>query len=344
MGLGFLNFLSSDIGIDLGTANTLIYVKNKGIVVNEPSIIALEENTDRIVAVGHDARLMLGRTHQGIQTIRPLKDGVIADFEATEIMIREFIKKANVNRMMIGRIVVCVPSGITEVEKRAVRDSAERAGAREVDLVAEAMASAIGVGLEIDAPIGNMIVDIGGGTSEIAVISLNGIVNHTSIRIGGDEMNQSIVQYFKKNFNLLIGEKTAEDIKCSIGSAAPLDEEIKSEVKGRDLIDGIPKTIEITSQEIREALNDSIVTIVEAVKLSLERTPPELASDILDRGIILTGGGALLRNLDVRLREDTSMAILVAEDPLTCVARGCGKILDNPEAYEKVLLRQKRMV
>jgi rod shape-determining protein MreB and related proteins len=344
MGLGFLNFLSSDIGIDLGTANTLIYVKDKGIVVNEPSIIALEENTDRIVAVGHDARLMLGRTHHGIQTIRPLKDGVIADFEATEIMIREFIKKANVNRMMIGRIVVCVPSGITEVEKRAVRDSAERAGAREVDLVAEAMASAIGVGLEIDAPIGNMIVDIGGGTSEIAVISLNGIVNHTSIRIGGDEMNQAIVQYFKKNFNLLIGEKTAEDIKCNVGSAAPLEEEIISEVKGRDLIDGIPKTIEITSQEIREALNDSIVTIVEAVKLSLERTPPELASDILDRGIILTGGGALLRNLDVRLREDTSMAIHVAEEPLTCVARGCGKILDTPEVYEKVLLRQKRAI
>jgi len=344
MGLGFLNFLSSDIGIDLGTANTLIYVKGRGIVVNEPSIIALEENTDRIVAVGHDARLMLGRTHHGIQTIRPLKDGVIADFEATEIMIREFIKKANVNRMMVGRIVVCVPSGITEVEKRAVRDSAERAGAREVDLVAEAMASAIGVGLEIDAPIGNMIVDIGGGTSEIAVISLNGIVNHTSIRIGGDEMNQAIVQYFKKNFNLLIGEKTAEDIKCSIGSAAPLEEEIKSEVKGRDLIDGIPKTIEISSKEIREALNDSISTIVEAVKLSLERTPPELASDILDRGIILTGGGALLKNLDVRLREDTSMAIHIAEDPLTSVARGCGKILDSPETYEKVLLRQKRVV
>ena len=204
------------------------------------------------------------------------------------------------------------------------------------------MASAIGVGLEIDAPVGNMIVDIGGGTAEIAVISLNGIVNHTSIRVGGDEMNQAIVQYFKKNFNLLIGEKSAEDIKCTIGSAAPLEEEIKTEVKGRDLVDGIPKTIEITSQEIREALNDSVSTVVEAVKLSLERTPPELASDILDRGIILTGGGALLRNLDARLREDTSMAIHVAEDPLTCVVRGCGKILDHPEQYEKVLLRQKR--
>lgn len=342
MALSFLNFLSSDIGIDLGTANTLIYVKGKGIVVNQPSIIALEDNSDRIMAVGQEARQMLGRTHHGIHTIRPLKDGVIADFEATEIMMREFIKKANVNRMMIGRIVVCVPSGITEVEKRAVRDTAERAGAREVDLVAEAMASAIGVGLEIDAPVGNMIIDIGGGTSEIAVISLNGIVNHTSIRVGGDEMSHAIIQHFKKNFNLLIGEKSAEDLKCTIGSAMVLDEEINTEIKGRDLIDGIPKTIEITSQEIRNALNDPINTIIEALKLSLERTPPELASDILDRGIILTGGGALLKGLDARLREETSMAIHVAEDPLTCVVDGCGKILDHPEQYEKVLLKNKR--
>ncbi len=344
MGLSFFNFFSSDIGIDLGTANTLIYIKGKGIVVNEPSIIALEDNSEKVVAVGSEARQMLGRTHQGISTIRPLKDGVIADFEATEIMIREMIKAANVNRMMIGKILVCVPSGITEVEKRAVRDSAERAGAREVELVAEAMASAIGVGLQIDEPVGNMIVDIGGGTSEIAVISLNGIVNHTSIRIGGDEMNLAIIQFFKKNFNLLIGEKTAEDIKCNIGSATTLEEEKKAEVKGRDLIDGIPKTIEISSAEIREALDDSIQSIVEAVKLSLERTPPELASDILDRGIILTGGGALLNNLDVRLREETSMAIHVADDPLTCVARGCGKILDEPEKYDKVLLKQRRSV
>jgi len=342
MGLSFFSFFSSDIGIDLGTANTLIYVKGKGIVVNEPSIIALEENNDHVIAVGNEARQMLGRTHQDITTIRPLKDGVIADFEATEIMIREFIKKANVNRMMIGKIVVCVPSGITEVEKRAVRDSAERSGAREVELVAEAMASAIGVGLDIDEAVGNMIVDIGGGTSEIAVISLSGIVNHTSIRIGGDEMNQAIIQYFKKNHNLLIGEKTAEDIKCNIGSAAALEENVSTEVKGRDLIDGIPKTVEVDSTDIQEALDDSIQTIVEAVKLSLERTPPELASDILDRGIILTGGGALLRNLDVRLREDTSMAIHVADDPLTCVARGCGKILDEPERYEKVLLKHRR--
>ncbi len=342
MGLSFLNFFSSDIGIDLGTANTLIYVKGKGIVVNEPSIIALEENSDKVIAVGDEARQMLGRTHQDIVTIRPLKDGVIADFEANEIMIREFIKKANINRMMLGKIVVCVPSGITEVEKRAVRDSAERAGAREAHLVAEAMASAIGVGLDIQEPIGNMIVDIGGGTAEIAVISLNGIVHHTSIRVGGDEMNQAIIHYFKKNYNLLIGEKSAENLKCDIGSAAPLEEEMTTEVKGRDLVDGIPKTIEVTSQQIRSALNDSIMTIIDAIKLSLERTPPELASDILDRGIILTGGGALLRNLDIRIREETSMPIHVAEDPLTCVARGCGSILDEPDRYDKVLLKQRR--
>jgi len=344
MGLTFLNFFSSDIGIDLGTANTLIYVKDKGIVVNEPSIIALEENTGRVVAVGSEAQQMLGRTHKDITTIRPLKDGVIADFEATEIMIRELIRSANVNRMMIGKIIVCVPSGITEVEKRAVRDSAERAGAREVDLVAEAMASAIGVGLEINEPMGNMIVDIGGGTSEVAVISLNGIVNHTSIRVGGDEMNEAIIQYFKKQHNLLIGEKTAENIKCSIGSAAPFEEELKAEIKGRDLIDGIPKTIEIDSAQIREALDDSVGTIVEAIKLSLERTPPELASDILDCGIILSGGGSLLKNFDERLRRDTSMAIHIAEDPLTCVARGCGKILDEPEKYEKAILRNRRSI
>ena len=344
MAFSFLNFLSSDIGIDLGTANTLLYIKGKGITINEPSIIALEENTDKVVAVGAEARQMLGRTHQDIVTIRPLKDGVIADFEATEIMIREFIKKANVNRMMIGRVVICVPSGITEVEKGAVRDSAERAGGREVDLVAEAMAAAIGVGLDISEPMGNMIVDIGGGTSEIAVISLNGIVHHNSIRVGGDEMNQAIIQHFKRNHNLLIGEKTAENIKYTIGSAAPLEEEMDQEVKGRDLVDGIPKTIVINSKEIRKALNDPIMQIVEAIKMSLERTPPELASDILDRGIILTGGGALLRNLDIRLRQETSMAILIADDPLTCVARGCGNVLENPDKYHKVLVKNRRPI
>jgi rod shape-determining protein MreB len=343
MAFKFLNMLSTDIGIDLGTANSLIYVRGKGIVVNEPSIIALEDEGEKIVAIGNEAREMLGRTHRDIVTIRPLKDGVIADFEATEIMMRELIRKASINRMLIGRIVVDVPSGITEVEKRAVRDSAERAGAREVHLVAEAMAAAIGVGLEISAPVGNMIVDIGGGTSEIAVISLNGIVDHASIRVGGDEMNQAIMQYFKKNFNLLIGETTAEIIKCTIGSAMPLPEEIKYEVKGRDLVDGIPKTIEISSVEIREALNDAIQSIVEAVKMSLERIAPELASDILDRGIVLTGGGALLKNIDARMREETSLPVHISDDPLTCVVRGCGKILESFEQYEKVILKQRRM-
>lgn len=342
MAFKFLNMLSTSLGIDLGTANSLIYVLGKGIVVNEPSIIALEDDNNKIVAIGNEAREMLGRTHRDIVTIRPMKDGVIADFEATEIMIRELIKKANVNRMLIGRIVVDVPSGITEVEKRAVRDSAERAGAREVHLVAEAMAAAIGVGLEIGAPVGNMIVDIGGGTSEIAVISLNGIVDHSSIRVGGDEMNQAIMQFFKKNYNLLIGETTAEQIKCNIGSAMPLEEEVRTEVKGRDLVDGIPKTIEISSVEIREALNEAIQTIVEAVKLSLERIAPELASDILDRGIVLTGGGAELKKLDERMREDTSLPVHVADDPITCVVRGCGKILEDFERYEKVLLKQRR--
>ncbi len=341
--MALFNFLSNDIGIDLGTANTLIYVRGKGVVVNEPSIVAFEENNGKVVAVGQEARDMLGRTHRDIITIRPLKDGVIADFEATEVMIREFIKKAKINRISIGRVVVCVPSGVTEVEKRAVRDSAERAGAREVYLVAEAMASAIGIGLEIEKPIGNMIVDIGGGTSEIAVISLGGIVLHSSIRVGGDEMNEAIVQYFKKNYNLLIGEKTAENLKCEIGSALPLDEEISTTVKGRDLVDGIPKTVEVSSAEIREALNEPINTIVEAVKLTLEHTPPELASDILDRGIILSGGGALLRRLDDRIMQETQLPVNVAEDPLTCVARGTGKILDDFPRYHKVIIKNRRL-
>ncbi len=343
MAFGFLNFLSNDIGIDLGTANTLIYVRNRGIVVNEPSIVAFEENNGKVVAVGSEAREMLGRTHQEIVTIRPLKDGVIADFEATEVMMREFIKKAKVNRISIGKIIVCVPSGITEVEKRAVRDSAERAGAREVYLVAEAMASAIGIGLDIEKPMGNMIIDIGGGTSEIAVISLGGIVLHTSIRIGGDEMNDSILQYFKKNYNLLVGEKTAEILKCEIGSVTPMDDEINTKVKGRDLIDGIPKTVEVNSAEIREALMDPVNAIIESIRLTLERTPPELSSDILDHGIILTGGGALLRQLDELIQKETQLPVNIAEDPLTSVARGTGKILSSFNKFQKALLKTKRI-
>ena len=331
------------IGIDLGTANTLIYVKDKGIVVNEPSLIAFEEGNSKVVAVGLKAREMVGRTHKEILTIRPLRDGVIADFEATEVMIREFIKKAKVHRISVGKVIICVPSGITEVEKRAVRDSAERAGAREVYLVAEAMASAIGIGLEIDKPVGNMIVDIGGGTTEIAVISLSGIVLHTSIRIGGDEMNEAILQYFKKNYNLLIGEKTAENIKCEIGSALPLEEEINTTVKGRDLVDGIPKIVEVNSIEIREALSEPISTVVEAIKISLEKTPPELASDILDRGIIISGGGALTRRLDDRIMQETHLPVNIADDPLTCVARGTGEILNDFPKYHKVLIKSKRL-
>ncbi len=343
MALGILNFLSNDIGIDLGTANTLIFVKNRGIVVNEPSIVAIEENSGKVLAVGHQAREMFGRTHQEIITIRPLKDGVIADFEATEIMIREFIKMAKVNRISIGKIVVCVPSGITEVEKRAVRDNAERAGAREVYLVAEAMASAVGIGLEIEKPMGNMIVDIGGGTCEIAVISLGGIVLHTSIRIAGDEMNEAIVQYFKKNYNLLVGEKTAELLKCEVGSVMPLNDEITAQVKGRDLIDGIPKTVEVNSAEIREALMDPVNSIIESIRLTLERTPPELASDILDHGIIITGGGALLLKLDELIQKETQLPVNIAEDPLTAVARGTGMILNDFSRYLKLLLKSKRV-
>jgi rod shape-determining protein MreB and related proteins len=341
--MSILDWFSNDIAIDLGTANTLVFVRGRGIIVDEPSIVALSRNDHKIVAVGREAREMLGRTPDEITTIRPMKDGVIADFEVTEEMLRAFIAKVHINRLIHPKIVVCVPSGITEVEKRAVRDSAEHAGAREVHLIKEPMAAAIGVGLEIHQPVGSMVIDIGGGTTEIAIIALSGIVTETSIRIAGDEMDQTIVQFFKRNYNLLIGIKTAEEIKCSIGSAVPLDEEISFPVKGCDLIAGVPKTIEISSVEIREALSEPVSAIIDAVRLSLERTPPELAADILDRGIILTGGGALLRGLDQRLREETNLPINVAEDPLTCVVRGTGKVLENLEAFEKALMKPRRM-
>jgi rod shape-determining protein MreB len=340
--MSLLSVFSADLAIDLGTANTLIYMKGKGIVLNEPSIVAFDRNTKRIVAIGNEAREMLGRTHRDIRTIRPMKDGVIADFEIAEGMLREFIKKIASNWLPSRRIVVCVPSGVTEVEKRAVRDSAEHAGAKEVHLIAEPMASAIGIGLDVDAPAGNMVVDIGGGTTEIAVIALSGIVNEESIRTAGDEMNNAIVQFFKKNHNILIGERTAEAIKCEVGSAMPLKEEITIQVKGRDLVNGIPKTTEASSVEIREALNEPVQQIVDAVKLTLERTPPELSADILDRGIMLSGGGALLKQLDERLRLETSLPVHVAEDPLTAVVRGTGKVLEHLSHYSKVLIKSRR--
>ncbi len=340
--MGVFDYFSADIAIDLGTANTLIYMKGKGIVLNEPSIVAFDRNTKKIVAIGNEAREMLGRTHRDIRTIRPMRDGVIADFEIAEGMLREFIKKIHSSWMPSRRIVICVPSGVTEVEKRAVRDSAEHAGAKEVHLIAEPMAAAIGIGLDVEAPVGNMIVDIGGGTTEIAVIALSGIVNEESIRIAGDELNNAIIQFFKKNHNILIGERTAEAIKCEVGSVMPMKEEVTIQVKGRDLVNGIPKTTEASSVEIREALNENVSSIIDGVKMTLERTPPELASDILDRGIMLTGGGALIKGLDERLRLETNLPVHIAEDPLTAVVRGTGRVLENLEKYQKVLLTSRR--
>lgn len=339
--MGIFDFFSTDVAMDLGTANTLIYIKGKGIVLNEPSIVAFDRKTKKIIALGNQAKEMQGREHREIRVTRPMRDGVIADFEIAEGMIRAFIKKVSSGSFSTRRIVVAVPSGVTEVEKRAVRDSSEHAGAKEVHLLAEPMAAAIGIGIDVDAPVGNMIIDIGGGTTEIAVIALSGIVNEESIRIAGDEMNNAIMQYFKKNFNLLIGERTAESIKCEVGSALPLKEEITIHVKGRDLVGGIPKTAEVSSVEIREALNENISQIVEAVKRTLERTPPELSADILDRGVMLTGGGALLKGLDERIRMETNLPVHVAEDPLTAVVRGAGKSIDNMNKYSKVFIRKR---
>ncbi|MBS1560608.1 MAG: rod shape-determining protein [Bacteroidetes bacterium] len=337
-----LGLFSNDVGIDLGTANTLIWQKGKGIVLNEPSIVAFDRTTKHIIAIGHEAQEMLGRTHREIKTIRPLKDGVIADFEIAEGMLRAFIRKLSSSWQPARRMVICVPSGITEVEKRAVRDSAEHAGAKEVHLIAEPMAAAIGVGLDVHEPMGNMIVDIGGGTTEIAVIALSGIVADESIRIAGDELTNSIVNYFKRQHNILIGDRTAEIIKVNVGSAYPLEEELEIEVKGRDMVSGIPKSIVVSSEEIRDALNENITVIVEAVLNLLEKTPPELSADIFDRGIILTGGGALLKGLDERLRRETSLPVHVADDPLTAVVRGTGKVLEDLAEYSNVLIKSKR--
>ncbi len=337
-----LSLFSADIAVDLGTANTLIYMKGKGIVLNEPSIVAFDSTTKKIVAIGREAQAMVGRTHRDIQTIRPMKDGVIADFEIAEGMLRALIKKVHPSWMPSRRIVISVPSGITEVEKRAVRDSAEHAGAKEVHLIAEPMAAAIGIGVDVEAPVGNIIIDIGGGTTEIAVIALSGIVNQESIRVAGDELTMAVMQFFKRNFNILIGERTAELIKCQVGSAMPLEEELMVEVKGRDLVAGIPKTIEVSSVEVRDALADQVNAIVEAVKVSLERTPPELSADILDRGMMLSGGGALLKGLDERLKLETNLPVHVADDPLTAVVRGTGKVLENLSQYMKVLIKSRR--
>ena len=328
-----LGLFSNDLAIDLGTANTLVYAKGRGIIADEPSVVAVQKDmrgVRRVVAVGKEAKEMLGRTPGSIAAIRPMKDGVIADFEITEAMLRYFIAKAHNRRTLVRpRIMICVPYGITEVEKRAVRESAESAGARDVYLVQEPMAAAIGAGLPITEPGGNMVVDIGGGTTEVAVISLAGIVFSKSVRVGGDKMDEAIINYMKRKYNLLIGERTAERIKITIGSAYP-DEDINTmEVKGRDLVAGVPRTVVVNSDEVRDSLAEPVNAIVDAVKVALERTPPELAADIVDKGIVLTGGGSLLRNLDVLLREETGLPVMLSEDPLTAVVIGSGRALDQ---------------
>ncbi len=332
------SLFSSDLAIDLGTANTCVYVRGKGIVVNEPSIIAINKVNGRVEAVGKEAKEMLGRTPGNIVAIKPMKDGVIADFEYTEKMLAYFIRKAHNNRnvWVRPRIVIGVPSEITQVEKRAVKDSAYRAKASEVHLVEEAMAAAIGAGMPITEPSGNMIVDIGGGTTDIAVISLAGIVYSKAVRVAGNEMDEAIIQYIRKTYNLLIGERTAEAIKLEIGSAYPLDEPMTMEIKGRHLIEGVPKTITITDEEIRESIAETVHVIIDAVRVALERTPPELSADIVDRGIVLTGGGALLKNLDKRLREETGLPLAMAEDPLSSVVLGAGKMLSDFNLLRKI--------
>tara|TARA_B100002052_G_scaffold145258_1_gene132725 strand:- start:1060 stop:2085 length:1026 start_codon:yes stop_codon:yes gene_type:complete len=332
-----INWISGDIAIDLGTANTLIWLKGKGVVINEPSIVARTIHDDNIVAVGDEAKAMLGRTHRDLETIRPLQDGVIADFKMTDGMLQGFINKINFSRMARPRMVICVPSGVTEVERRAVKDSGERANAREVYLIEEPVAAAIGIGLDISQPIGNIIVDIGGGTTEIAVISLNGVVTKETIRIAGDEMDESILQWFRNEHKLEIGLGMSESIKKSVGSAMQMKTKTIS-VRGRDLVSGIPKTIEVSSDEIRQALKDPVNAIVEAVKRCLEQTPPELAADILERGIIVAGGGSLLKGIDQIIRERTNVPVNVAEDPLLSVVKGTGMVLENLKKYEAVLL------
>lgn len=331
------SFFSNDLAIDLGTANTLVFARGRGIVVDEPSIVAINKRNNKVEAVGREAKEMLGRTPGNIVAIKPMKDGVIADFDVTEEMLKYFIKEAhNRNHLLSPRIVICIPSEITQVEKRAVRESALRAKASEVYLVEEAMAAAIGAGLPITEPSGNMIIDIGGGTTDIAVICLSGIVYSRSVRVAGNEMDEAIIQYIKRKHNLLIGERTAEKIKIEVGSAVALDKVLTMEIKGRNLIEGIPKTLVITDEEVREALSDSVSTIVNAVRVALERTPPELSADIVDNGIVLTGGGALLKGLDHRIKADIDVPVFLAEDPLTSVAIGTGKMLEEMELLRRI--------
>ena len=338
----FYDLFSNDLAIDLGTANTKVFVKGKGIVSCEPSVVAVQRDArggNKVLAVGREAKEMLGRTPGNIRAVRPLRDGVIADFEITEAMLRYFISKATQRGTLVKpRIIICVPFGITEVEKRAVKESAESAGAREVFLIEEPMAAAIGAGLPITEPSGNMVVDIGGGTTEVAVISLAGIVYSQSVRVGGDKMDESIVAYMKRKYNLLIGEQTAERVKCLIGNAHPSDEVETLEVKGRDLVAGVPKTVVVNSDEIRDALSEPINTIVEAVMAALEKTPPELSADIVDKGIVLTGGGAMLKNLDVLLREETGLPVMVCDDPVSAVVLGSGTTLDHIDLLREVTI------
>jgi rod shape-determining protein MreB len=333
------SLISSDLAIDLGTANTLVYAKGKGIVVNEPSIVAINKTTGAIEAVGKEAKEMVGRTPGNIVAIRPMKDGVIADFKVTERMLNYFIQKAHGRKMLVHpRIVIGVPSEITQVEKRAVSESAYRAKASEVHLVEQAMVAAIGAGLPITEPAGNMVVDIGGGTTDVAVISLSGIVYSRSVRVAGNEMDDAIMSYLKRKYNLLIGERTAEQIKIQIGSATPLDQPSKMEIKGRNLIEGVPKTVTVEDTEIREALSECVATIVNAIRVALERTPPELSADISDRGIVLTGGGAMIKNLDRRIREETGLPVSIAEDPLASVVLGTGKMLTDFKLLRRIAI------